>query len=101
MDSIGLPEGLLYFRSPAQYLNGRITTSDAQALFESLLQNLLPSSDLADYWRQGDRVDNDQTIQVHPATLGWVPSVTTKPMPYPKTFLALADEILTIIMFDC
>ena len=79
----------------AQYLNGRKMTSEAQASFESLLRNVLPSSDLVDHWRPGDRVHNGQMIQVHPATLGWVPSVSTKPAPYPKTCLAQVDEILT------
>ena len=83
------------FGGPAQYLNRRITTSEAHASFESLLRRLRPSSDLVNYWRPGNRVHNGQLIQVHPVTMGWVPSVTTKPMPYPKTFLALADGILT------
>ena len=37
----------------------------------------------------------DKLIHLHPASLGWVPLVTTNPLPYPKKFLALADEILT------
>ena len=76
------------FGGLAQYLNGRITSSEAQASFESLLRNLLPSSDLVDYWRPGDSVHNGQMIRVRLAILGFVPSASTKPAPYPKTFLA-------------
>ena len=39
---------VILFGGPAQYLNGRITTSEARASFESLLRNLVPSSDLVD-----------------------------------------------------
>ena len=83
------------FGGLAQYLNGRITTSEAQAPFDSLLRNMRPSSDLVDYWQPVDRVHNGQISHVHIAALSGVPSVSTKPSPYPKTFLALVDEILT------
>ena len=83
------------FGGPAQYLNGRIRTSEDQASFESLLRSVLPSSDLVDYWRPGVKIHSGQIINVHPANLGRSASVTTKPLPYPKTFLALADEILS------
>jgi hypothetical protein len=49
---------------------------------------------LVDYWRPGVKIRSGQIINVHPANLGWSLSVTTKPLPYAKTFLALADEIL-------
>jgi hypothetical protein len=83
------------FGGPAQYLNGRIRTSEDQASFESLLRSLLPSSDLVDYWHPGVTSHSGQIINIHPASLGWSASVTTKPLPYPKTFLALAAEIIS------
>ena len=57
-----------------------------------MLQILLPSSDLVDYWRPGDRVHNGQITQVHPATMGSVG--VHKTMPYPKTCLAVVYEIV-------
>ena len=83
------------FGGPAQYLNGRIRTSEDQASFESLLRSLLPSSDLVDYWHPGVTSHSGRIINVHPASMGRSASVTTKPLPYPKTFLALAAEIIS------
>ncbi len=83
------------FGGPAQYLNERIRTSEANVSFEHVMRRLPPHSEIADYWQPGDILHNGQLTHFHFASLGWVPSVTTKPLPYTKTCLALADELLT------
>jgi hypothetical protein len=62
--------------------------------FSAQLRRLCPPSELVAYWDPGKVIHNGMRIHLHPASLGWSASASTKPLPYPKTLLALADEFL-------
>ena len=63
--------------------------------FSAQWRRLCPPSELVAYWAPGNIIHDGMRIHLHPASLGWSASASTKPLPYPKTFLALADEFFT------
>ena len=82
------------YGGPAQYLARQFPTIVEREAFSAQLRRLCPPSELVAYWDPGKVIHNGMRIHLHPASLGWSASASTKPLPYPKTFLALADEFL-------
>jgi len=82
------------YGGPAQYLARQFPTIVEREAFSAQLRRLCPPSELVAYWAPGKVIHNGMRIHLHPASLGWSASASTKPLPYPKTFLALADEFL-------
>jgi hypothetical protein len=82
------------YGGPAQYLAKQFPIIVEREAFSAQLRRLCPPSELVAYWAPGNVIHNGMRIHLHPASLGWSASASTKPLPYPKTLLALADEFL-------
>lgn len=79
---------------PAQYLQHK--HGEALHVFATRMQEMIPPLETVQYWTGGQQaLSSKERINLHPNMLGLMPHATTKPMPYPNTCRALADEILT------
>ena len=81
---------------PSQYLLSRYSSSEAVAHFGEKLQKHVRQTDMVHYFDpKSMQPMNKEKLALHVTMLGFDQAATTKPLPYPKVCIALADEYLT------
>ena len=84
------------YGGPSQYLLSRYSSSEAVAHFGEKLQKHIRQMDLVRYFDpKSMQPMNKEKLALHVTMLGFDQAAITKPLPYPKVCIALADEYLT------
>ena len=84
------------YGGPSQYLLSRYSSNEAVAHFGEKLEKNIRRLEVVRYFDpKSMKPMNKEKLFLHVTMLGFNQAATTKPLPYPKVCIALADEYLT------